>query len=152
MPLLCFKLFKGARPVFFQQTGQRPIRQQPAAGLTPGAVIGFSGGVANALNRFAANRTGFSIATVDSHVFAKGGHFFRKTIANFLSQPLGPIPQGLSNGMVKSLDLICGQSIGEQDGRQAGMVKDFIGLGIANAAEYAGICERAFKGMIFGKK
>src|ERR1041385_5250195 len=80
-----FQFFRCLWPIFFEQQGERTIGKQPTTGLTFGTVVGLVIGIADALNFFAADWTGFSKFAVDSHFGSKGGDIFREGIARLVA-------------------------------------------------------------------
>ena len=61
-----------------EQPRQRPVRQQPAAGLAPGAVVGLVVRVDDALDRRAADRAGLAVPAVHRHPVAERGDLLGK--------------------------------------------------------------------------
>ena len=72
-----------AGPVFAKQAGEGAVGEEFAAGLACRAIIGFVGGVADALDFGAATRTGLFVTAVDGHAFAEGGDFFGEFACGF---------------------------------------------------------------------
>src|SRR5262245_58649503 len=81
------QLVERSWPVILQQSRQRTIREQPAFGLAPTAIVGLVACVDASLNRGAADWTGLAIPAVDRHVLAEGGDFFGKLIGGFRGEP-----------------------------------------------------------------
>jgi len=120
--------------------------------LAGGAIIGFVAGVADPLNFGAAARAGSFVAAVDSHAFAEGGDFFWKFAARFDTEEISPLCEAGSNGFEKALDLWDGELLRERERREFGFPENFVGVGVANAAEEAGISEGALESVIGGEK
>src|ERR1051326_351532 len=102
-PLLQF--FERTRPIFAQKATQSAVRQQLSTGLTVGAIVGFIGGIADALHLGAALRTRFSIAAVHRHLIMKSRDLFRKLAANFSPKLLRPLHKRGARGFIKTANL-----------------------------------------------
>ena len=145
-----FQFFQGSRPVFAKEAAEAAVGEDFAAGLAAGAVVGFVVGVADALDFCAAAGAGLAVAAVDGHAFAEGGHFFGEFVFGFGAESGDPVFEGVARGGVESLRFLPGVSLlGEDDGRELGGVEDFVGVGVADAAEEARVGEGALEGVVF---
>ena len=79
------KFLDGSRPILFQQHGKRAVGEQFSGGLAPRTIIGLVVGVANALDRGAADRTRLPVLAVDRHLFTEGSDFGREAFRGFLA-------------------------------------------------------------------
>src|SRR5436190_23366204 len=73
--LLTIQLVDRARPIFFQEPRERAVGEQTSFRLAARTVVRLVVRITNALHGRAAHGTGQTIASVDGHTFAKGGHF-----------------------------------------------------------------------------
>src|SRR6266699_1115068 len=147
-----FEFFEGARPIFAEKAGEGAIGEKLSAGLAGGAIVGFVGGVTNALDFGLAARTRLLVAAVDGHAFAKGGHVFGEFTARFRAEALGPASERGTGGFEEALDLRHGELLSEGEGRKPGFEQNFVGVGIADAAEEARVGEGALESVVRGKK
>ncbi len=127
----------------------RSARTFPA-GLATCAVVGLVVGVTDALDLFAASWAGLAEASVNGHVFAEGGDFFGEACVCFGVQAVDPELKGFASGCVESLPFFRFELVGLRDGRELRCVKDLVGVGVADAAEDAGIGEGSLEGAVFG--
>src|SRR6266567_1273409 len=81
-----------------------------------GAIVGFVGGVTNALDFGVAAGTRLFVATVNGHAFAKGGHIFWEFIARFRAEALGPASERGTGGFKEALDFRHGELLSEGEG------------------------------------
>ncbi len=116
------------------------------------AVVGLVVGVADALNFVAATGAGLAIASVNGHVWAEGSNLFREICGGFGAKFVDPESEGVAGGIEECLPFGGLQFVGERDGRKFGGVEDFVGVGVADAAEDARVGERAFERAIFGSE
>jgi len=84
------------------------------------------------------------------HSFAKGSDLLWEGGGGFGAEAVEPELQGLAGGGEEALPLAVGELAGKRDGRELGGVQDFIGVGVADAAEQVLIGERALEGAVFG--
>src|SRR5215469_4145554 len=133
-----------------QQAGEAAVGEDFASGLAAGAVVGFVVGVANAENLIAATRAGLTVAAMHSHSFAKGSDLFREGGGGFSAETIEPELQGLAGRGEETLPLVGGQMAGKRGGGELGGVEDFVGVGIADAAEQVLIGESALEGAVLG--
>src|SRR5712692_3503810 len=85
------KFLSSLWPVFAQDTRERTIRQELAAGLAVGTVVRLVRRVANALNLCATTDTWLTEAAVHGHSFAKRSNPFRKCVAGFIAESFNPL-------------------------------------------------------------
>src|SRR6266705_4693563 len=147
-----FEFFEGAGPIFAEKAGEGAIGEELSAGLAGGAIVGLVGGVTDALDFGAATRTRLLVAAVDGHAFAKGGHVFGEFIACFRAEALGPANERGTGGFEEALDFRHGELLGEREGRKPGFEQNFVGIGIADAAEEARVGEGALQSVVRGEK
>ncbi len=86
------------------------------------------------------------------HFLAKCGDVFRKFVAGLRAQSLRPLEQRLASGMVEPNLLLLAELKGKLDRREFRAVKQLIRIGIANAAEQAGIGQSALEGVVFASE
>src|SRR5258708_8826654 len=144
-----FQLFQRARPIVLEQLGQGTIREQLSTGLASRAVVGFVLGVHNPLNRRAANRAGLSEFAVHRHFLSKCGDMLGKFVAGLLAQSLCPLEQRLPTSLLEANLLLLAELKGELDRREFRPMKHLARIGIAHAAEQAGIGQSALEGVVF---
>lgn len=118
--------------------------------MAAGAVVAFVGGVADALDGGCADGAGFAEAAVDGHVVAKRRDAFGETVGSFGTKTEDPIVEDGEYGRVEAIDFGVGELLCEVEGREAGVVEDFVGVGVADAAEELGIGEGALEGVVGG--
>src|SRR3989441_10866169 len=85
-----FEFFEGGGPIFAEKAREGAVGEELSAGLAGGAIVGFVGGVTNALDFGVATRARLFVAAVNGHAFAKGGHVFGEFTACFRAEALGP--------------------------------------------------------------
>jgi len=120
--------------------------------LAGGTVVGFVAGVADALDFSTAARAGLFEAAVDGHAFAKGGDFFGEFAGGFGAEAVGPAGEAGADGFVEALDFGDGEFLSERERRKLGFPENFVGIGIADAAEEARVGEGALECMVGGEK
>src|SRR6187551_3851549 len=74
LPLHPLQLLDAPWPVVAQQARERTVGQYASLRLAPRAVVGLVLGVADALDRRAADRAGVPVPSMHRHPLAKGGH------------------------------------------------------------------------------
>ena len=116
------------------------------------AIVGFVVGVADALNFGGAPRAGLFVAAVNGHAFAEGGDFFREFVGGFSAQPIGPLREAGTDGFEEALDFGHAEFLGERERRKFGFPENFVGVGVADAAEEARVGEGALERMVGGEK
>src|SRR5882762_4270161 len=84
------EFLEGARPVRSQKPRQTAIRKNFSTSLASSTVVRFVVRVANPLNPFSTPQARLSIASVNRHFLAKGGHLFGKASLRFRAQPVDP--------------------------------------------------------------
>src|ERR1019366_8483108 len=145
LPLLeGFQFLRSARPVLAEQPRERPVRQQPAAGLARRTIVGFVAGVTDALDPAAAAGTGMTVLSMGGHLRAERRHLFRELSLRLGAQPVHPFGEDLASGRVQPRRLVMGQPERHSDGTEAGAMQDLVGVGVADTAEKAWIGEGAF--------
>ena len=92
-------------------------------------------GVTNPLNFLATPRTRLTIATVNGHAFAEGGHLLRKTIFRLRPKSLDPEVESLARSCEQALPLFRFEFVGKSDGGQLGSVQNFIRISVAYTAD-----------------
>src|SRR5712692_5247871 len=127
-----FEFFEGAGPIFAEKAGEGAVGEELSGGLAGGAIVGFIGGVTNALDFGVATRTRLLVAAVNGHAFAKGGHVFGEFTACFRAEALGPVSERGTGGFEEALDLRHGELLGQREGRKTGFEQNFVGIGIAD--------------------
>src|SRR6266851_6665793 len=147
-----FEFFEGAGPIFAEKAGEGAVGEELSAGLAGGAIVGFVGGVTDALDFGAATRTRLFVTAVNGHAFAKGGHVFGEFIARFGAEAVEPVSERGTGGFEEALDLRHGELLGEGEGRKPGFEQNFVGIGIADTAEEASVGERALESVVRGEK
>src|SRR5260370_11388528 len=116
-----FEFFEGAGRIFAEKAGESAVGEELSAGLAGGAIVGFVGGVTDALDFGVAARTRLFVAAVNGHAFAKGGHVFGEFIAGFRAPALGPASERGAGGFEEALDFRHGELPGEREGRKPGV-------------------------------
>src|SRR5438132_8626621 len=129
------KFLRGLWPVFTQDARQGAIGEKLAAGLAVGTVVGLVGGIANPLNLCGAAQTRLTEATMYGHPRAKSGNVFRKSVAGCDAEIFNPLKKSYACGSMKPFHLFPGKSLREFYGRELRLKKNFIRIGIADAAE-----------------
>jgi len=147
-----FEFFRGAGPVFAEEAGEGAVGEKFSSGLAGGAVVGFVGGVADALDFVAATRAGEFVAAVDGHAFAEGGDVFGEFAGGFGAELRGPVREAAADGVVKAPDFWGAEFLREGERRKLGCEENFVGVGVADAGEEARVGERALEGVIGGEK
>ena len=84
-------VLKAPWPVFLQQPGHCPVREQPAVILASRTVVAFVLGIDDPLDGRATVRTRFAIPAVNGHTRPKRGHFGWEFAAGLVQQPRGPL-------------------------------------------------------------
>ncbi len=143
---------EGAGPVFAEEAGEGAVGEEFSAGLARGAIVGFVGGVANALDRGVAARAGLFVPAVNGHAFAESGDFFGEFAAGLGAQAIGPLGKRGASGFEEALDFRDRELLREREGRKAGFEENLIRVGIADAAEQTRIGEGALESMVGGEK
>jgi len=115
-----------------------------------GTVVGFVVGVADALDGLATGGAGLAEASVRGHVFAEGRDFFGEGLRGFRVEAVDPELKGVAGGGVEALPLGWSELVGLEDRREFGGVEDFVGVGVAYAAEDAWVSEGSLEGAVFG--
>ena len=82
------------------------------------------------------------------HLLAERRHLFRELALRLGAQPDHPFGQDLARGRVEPRHLVLGQLERHGDGTEAGAMQDLVGVGVADAAEQAGIGEGAFQRVV----
>ena len=141
---------KGARPVFAEETGEGAVGEEFASGLAGGAVVGFVAGVADALDFCAATRARLFIAAVDGHAFAERSDFFRKFAGGVGAEAIRPAREARADGVVETLDFGGREFLGKRERREFSFPKNFVGVGVADAAEDARVGQEALERVIGG--
>src|SRR5213080_2431495 len=81
---------QGARPVLLQEPRDGPVGEEPAPGLTGGAVVHFVFGIPDALHRRPTHGARLAEAAVHGHPLAECSHLFRKRVARLGAQSFHP--------------------------------------------------------------
>src|SRR5580765_2466766 len=147
-----FEFVEGAGPVFAEEAGEGAIGEEFAVGLARGAVVGFVGGVADALDFGVAARAGKFVAAVDSHAFAEGGNFFGKLAGGFGAEAVRPAGEAEADGFIEALDFRDREFLRERERRKLGFEENFVGISVADAAEQARVREGALESVVGGEK
>ena len=147
-----FEFVEGAGPVFAEEAGEGAVGEEFAGGLAGRAIVGFVAGVADALDFAAAARARLFIAAVDSHAFAEGGDIFRELAGGFGAETVGPVDEAGADGFVEALDFEDGEFLREGERRKLGFPENFVGVGVADAAEEARVGEGAFESVVGGEE
>src|SRR5713101_6719767 len=147
-----FEFFEGAGPVFAEKAREGAVSEELSAGLAGGAIVGFVGGVTNALDFGVAARTRLLVAAVNGHAFAKGGDVFGEFIARLRAEAVEPASERGTRGFEEARDFRNGELVGQREGRKPGFEQNFIGISIADAAEQARVGEGALQSVVRGEK
>ena len=147
-----FEFFEGAGPILAEKPGEGAVGEELSAGLAGGAIVGLVGGVTDALDFGVAARTRLLVTAVNGHAFAKGGDIFGEFIACFRAEAVEPASERGTGGSEEALDLRHGELVGQREGRKPGFEQNFIGIGIADAAEQARVGEGALQSVVRGEK
>src|SRR5260370_37465363 len=147
-----FEFFEGAGRIFAEKAGESAVGEELSAGLAGGAIVGFVGGVTNALDFGVATRTRLFVAAVNGHAFAKGGDIFGEILARLRAEAVEPANERGTGGCEEALDLRHGELVGQREGRKPGFEQNFIRIGIADAAEQARVGEGALQSVVRGEK
>src|SRR5262245_27398950 len=91
----------GPRPIVFEETGQRTIREESATRLAAGTIVTFVFRVDDSLNGCPTDRTRLPEATVNRHLGPKGGDLLRKVPFRLLAQTIDPEVQGVARRIVQ---------------------------------------------------
>jgi len=142
----------GSRPAFLQQPRQGAVRQNHAAGLTAGAVVGLVLRVDDALHRRAAYRTGLAVAAVHRHFRPECRDVLGKRRAGLAAQPLRPFREDFPRRIEQPRYLRRGQLLRLRERRQPRPMQDLVALGVADAREGAGIGQRPLEGVILRRE
>jgi hypothetical protein len=86
----------------------------------------------------------------DGHPGAEGGDFFREALLGFGVETVDPESKSGAGGCEEAVPLFGLELVGEGDGRELGGVEDFVGIGVADAADEAGIGEGSLECAVFG--
>ena len=147
-----FEFVEGARPVFAKEAGEGAVGEEFASGLASRTIVGFVAGVADALDFCAAARAGLFVTAVDGHSFAEGCDSFGEFAGGLRAQAINPAREAGADGFEEALDLCDRELLREGKRREFGFPKDFVGVGVADAAEDVGVGEGAFESVIGGEK
>jgi hypothetical protein len=147
-----FEFVEGAGPVGAEEAGEATIGEDFAAGLAMGAVVGLVVGVADALDGLAATGAGLAKAAMDRHFRAEGGDFFREALLGFSAETVDPESEGGAGGGEEAVPVFGLEFGSEREGRELGGVEDFVGVGVADTADEAGIGESALEGAVFSRE
>src|ERR1035441_1324937 len=109
-----FELVEGARPIFAQEAGEGSVGEKFTVGLAGGAIVGFVGSVADALDGGAAAGAGKAIAAVGGHALAEGGDLLGECAEGLGAQPAGPFDEGFARGGVELRDVGGREFLGER--------------------------------------
>jgi hypothetical protein len=137
-----------ARPIFAEEAGECAVGEEFASGLARGAIVGFVAGITDALDFGATAWAGKFVSAMDCHAFAKGGYFLGELAGGFGAEAIGPLPEAGAYGFEEALDFGDGEFLRERERRELGFPEDFVGVGIADAAEEAGISEGALESVV----
>jgi hypothetical protein len=77
---------------------------------------------------------------VNGHPFVEGRDLFGKLPLQFSPQAIRPLAQDSVARPEKPSNLVVSELLCELEGREAGIVKDFIGVGVSDPAEESRIC------------
>jgi hypothetical protein len=147
-----FELLEGARPIFPEKARKGAVGEELPSGLACGAIVGFVGGVTDALDFRVAARARLFVTAVDGHAFAKSGDVFGESAGSFGTQPVGPAGERVTRGREKALDFRRGKLLGERERGKFRREQNFIGIGIADAAEEAGVGEGTLERVVRREK
>ena len=147
-----FELVEGARPIFAEKARESAVGEELSAGLACEAIVGFVGSVTDALNFCVTARAGLFVAAVDGHAFAKGGHVFGEFSGSFGAQALGPTGERGACGGEEAPNFRHGELLGERERGKFRFEQNFVGIGVADAAEKAGVGEGALERVVRGEK
>src|SRR5712692_8885413 len=147
-----FELVEGTGPVFAEKARERAVGEELSAGLARGAIVGFVGGITDALDFCVAARAGLLVAAVNGHAFTKSGDVLGEFSGGFDTQALGPAGERSASGCEEALDFRRGEFLGERERRKFRFEQDFIGIGVADAAEEPGVGEGTLERVVRGEK
>jgi hypothetical protein len=145
-----FEFVEGAGPVGAEEAGETTVGEDFAAGLAMGAVVGLVVGVADALDGLAAAGAGLAIAAMNGHFRTEGGDFLREALLGFSAEAVDPESESGAGGGEEAVPVFGLKFGGKREGRELGCVEDFVGVGIADAADETGIGKGALEGAVFG--
>lgn len=80
---------------------------------------------------------------MDRHPFAKGGDGLRKPVSVLAAQALDPLVQDRTGRVKERFDLVLLKLSRERDRREPRTMQDFVGIGVADAAEQARVGQGA---------
>src|SRR5688572_6858863 len=146
------ELVDRARPVLLQETGQCTVGEQSSLSLAARAIVRFVARIPNPLNRTRANRTRLPVATVNRHPLAESSDLFRKAVPRGLTKTLDPLEERLTSRVEKCRYLVIGQTARQPQRRQAGAVKELVGVRVSDSAEQGRICECALESMVLAQQ
>ncbi len=95
-------------------------------------------------------RAGLFVTAVDGHAFAEGGDVFGEFSGGFGPQALSPAGERGTRDRKESLDFRRGEFLGEGKRREFHLKQNFIGIGIADAAEEPRISKGALECVVRG--
>src|SRR6266849_1286524 len=147
-----FELVEGAWPIFAAKAREGAIGVEFSAGLARGAIVGFVGGVTDALDFCVAARAGLFVAAVHGHAFAKGGDVLGEFAGGFGTQALGPAGERSASGGEEALDFRRGELLRERERGKFRFEQNLVGIGIADAAEEARIGKSTLESVVRGEK
>ena len=86
---------------------------------------------------------------MDGHLRAEGGYFFWEAGFGFSVEAVDPELHDLTRCFEEAIPFFCCEFLSQGDGRELGCVQDFVGVGVADAADDAGVGEGALEGAVF---
>src|SRR4029077_16924542 len=108
------EFLEGARPGRSQKARKSAIRKNFSTSLASSTVVRFVVRVANPLNPFSTPPARLSIASVNRHFLAKGGHLFGKGSLRLRAQPVDPQPEGIARRSEQSFPFVRLQLVRER--------------------------------------
>jgi hypothetical protein len=100
------EFIKVARPIIFQEPGERAVGEYSPAGLASGTVVGFIVGIADSLHGSATDRAWFVEPAVHRHPGTKRGDLFGKAVSRLGAETLDPFEKNLTHGCVEPPRLV----------------------------------------------
>ena len=142
------ELVDRTRGVAFEESREATIGKQLPARLAACAIICFVVGVPDALHGRLATRAGLAELSMDGHLFAKRRHLAWKSATRFFTQTIDPKLERGPRRLIEALPLLVLEFLRQREWREHRGVQNFIGVGIADAAQRMRIGKGALKRMV----
>src|SRR5882724_462031 len=141
-------LFERARPVRSQEARQRTIREQLAARLALGAIVGLVVRVPDTLDGGAAVGAGLAVAAVDGHPRPEGRHALGELAARSLPQAHDPVVERSARRLVEPRVLTVAERPRLPHGREPRAMQDLVRVRVADAREDVRVGQRALERVV----